>query len=168
MQNYTFILDIDGVLTDGTFYYTKDGKIAKKFGPDDNDALKLLKSWGVEIVFVSSDWRSFEISKKRINDMGYELNDVKPGIDRLNWIKKKFDIDYTFYMGDSFVDAPILKAVKCGITTSESCFLAKQYADFITRCSGGHRAVSEACFYIAEKFLNLTAEQFIKIENYLE
>ena len=144
MENkYTFILDVDGVLTDGTFYYTKEGKVAKKFGPDDNDALKLLRKAGVNVVFTSSDWRSFEISKLRVKDMGYELNDIKPGMARLNWIKENFGLENSFYMGDSFVDAPILKAVKEGITTSEACFLAKKYANYVTMCVGGHRAVSE-------------------------
>jgi len=164
MNNYIFVLDVDGIISDGTFYYTKEGKVAKKFGPDDNDALKLLKKYGINIIFTSSDWRSFEISKKRVNDMGYELNDVKPGKIRLNWIKEKFGLENTIYMGDSFVDAIILKNVKCGITTSESNFLAQKYADYVTKCTGGHRAVSEACFYIAEKFLNLTPEQFIGMD----
>ena len=34
-----FILDVDGVFTDGKFLYTKDGKVMKIFGPEDNDAL---------------------------------------------------------------------------------------------------------------------------------
>ena len=29
---------------------------------------------------------------------------------------------------------------------------AKQNADFVTTCSGGNRAVSEACLHIMEKF----------------
>ena len=163
-MGYTFVLDVDGVISDGTFYYTKEGKVAKKFGPDDNDALKLLKKHGVEIVFTSSDWRSFEISEKRVNDMGYPLNNVKPGLPRLEWIKEHYGLENTFYMGDSFVDAPILKAVKEGITTCEACFLAQRYADYVTSCCGGHRAVSDACFHIAEKYLGLSPEKFIGME----
>ena len=33
----TFILDVDGVMTDGKFTYTVDGKISKVFVPDDSD-----------------------------------------------------------------------------------------------------------------------------------
>ena len=36
------IMDVDGVLTDGSFYYSVDGKVMKKFGADDNAALSLL------------------------------------------------------------------------------------------------------------------------------
>ena len=36
----TFVVDVDGVLTDGGFYYDEAGKRYKRFGPDDADALK--------------------------------------------------------------------------------------------------------------------------------
>jgi 3-deoxy-D-manno-octulosonate 8-phosphate phosphatase (KDO 8-P phosphatase) len=38
-----FIIDVDGVMTDGKFYYSDKGKVMKVFGADDNDALSLLK-----------------------------------------------------------------------------------------------------------------------------
>ena len=49
-----FILDVDGVLASGNFYYSADGKVMKVFGPDDNDALSLLKNY-IDISFVTGD-----------------------------------------------------------------------------------------------------------------
>ena len=43
-----FVLDVDGVLTSGAFFYTEDGKKFKSFGPDDNDALSLLNKYITE------------------------------------------------------------------------------------------------------------------------
>jgi len=40
-----FIFDVDGVLTDGKFYYSENGKIMKIFGDADNDALSILKNY---------------------------------------------------------------------------------------------------------------------------
>lgn len=40
-----FILDVDGVLTTGQFFYSTEGKVYKVFGPDDNDALSLLSKF---------------------------------------------------------------------------------------------------------------------------
>ena len=37
-----FIFDVDGVLSDGKFYYSVDGKVLKVFGPDDHDALQIV------------------------------------------------------------------------------------------------------------------------------
>ena len=57
-----FILDVDGVLTTGQFLYDENGKKFKIFGPDDSDALNILKKY-INIVFVSADKRGFKISK---------------------------------------------------------------------------------------------------------
>ena len=40
INKLNFLLDVDGVLTDGTFYYNNKGKILKKFGAHDNDFFK--------------------------------------------------------------------------------------------------------------------------------
>jgi 3-deoxy-D-manno-octulosonate 8-phosphate phosphatase (KDO 8-P phosphatase) len=55
------IMDVDGVLTTGQFFYTAKGKAMKVFGPDDNDGLSLLKPY-IEIRFVTGDKKGFEIS----------------------------------------------------------------------------------------------------------
>ena len=40
-----FLLDVDGVMTSGKFIYSRKGKIYKEFGPDDSDALNILKNF---------------------------------------------------------------------------------------------------------------------------
>ena len=60
-----FILDVDGIMTNGSFFYTSEGKFMKAFGPDDNDGLSLLKEY-LDIRFVTGDKKGFPISKKRI------------------------------------------------------------------------------------------------------
>ena len=45
-----FLLDVDGVMTSGQFFYSNQGKVMKVFGPDDHDALSLLKPF-LEIRF---------------------------------------------------------------------------------------------------------------------
>jgi 3-deoxy-D-manno-octulosonate 8-phosphate phosphatase (KDO 8-P phosphatase) len=62
-----FILDVDGVMTDGKFHYSENGKVMKVFGADDSDAFSLLAS-SLDIHFVSGDRRGFAISKARIAD----------------------------------------------------------------------------------------------------
>ena len=52
MKFKVLILDVDGVMTTGHFLYSEDGKYLKIFGPDDNDALRLLSKF-IEIRFVT-------------------------------------------------------------------------------------------------------------------
>lgn len=145
-----FILDVDGVLTDGCFYYSEKGKILKKFGPDDNDALKLLEKY-IEIRFVSGDKNGFKISKKRISDMNYKLDFVST-TKRINWIKERYNLNDVIYMGDGIFDNFVMEKVCYSIATADSDNFAKNSANYITKRVGGHRAVAEACLHILDKF----------------
>lgn len=160
-KKIVFVMDIDGVLTDGSFLYDVNGKAYKKFGPDDADALKLIKS-DVEIKFVSADHRGFEISKRRIEDMGYKLDFVKAK-DRTTWIQENFPKDewIQIYMGDSFVDIPVLTSVDIAIVPKNANNLAKVYASYISSYNGGDRAVSDAVFYILNTVLKRDINEVI-------
>ena len=145
-----FIVDVDGVLTDGSFYYTAEGKVMKKYGADDNDALSLLRPY-IDIQFVTGDRRGFEISNKRIEDMHFKLNLVST-IKRIDWIKERYDPKDSIYMGDGIFDHYVMKEVGYSIATGDADPLAKKYANYVTQRFGGHRAVAEACLHILEKF----------------
>src|SRR3990167_10294459 len=87
-----FILDVDGVFTDGKFYYTTEGKVMKKFGPEDNDALSLLEG-KMHIHAISGDKRGFPITKKRIaDDMKLPL-DMVSTFERVEWLKERFKLE---------------------------------------------------------------------------
>ena len=148
-----FILDVDGVMTTGQFLYDNNGKSHKIFGPDDSDGLEMIKEH-INIRFLSADKRGFEISKKRIHDdMGYKINLVSSK-ERLEWINTRFSLEETIYMGDGFFDHLIMKEVGYSIAPNNSDKNAKDAADFITKRSGGDRAVAEACVHIYNKFFS--------------
>lgn len=146
-----FILDVDGVMTTGQFFYTEEGKVMKVFGPDDNDGLSLLKPY-LQILFVTGDKKGFSISRKRIvEDMKYPLELVST-IRRAEWIAERYSPDEVVYMGDGIFDHYVFSKVGYGIATADSDINAKKHADFVTERSGGNRAVAEACLHILEKF----------------
>ena len=147
-----FILDVDGVMTTGQFLYDSNGKAFKIFGPDDSDGLKILRDH-IGIHFVSADKRGFDISKKRIHDdMGYKI-DLVASTDRVKWIESNYSLKDTIYMGDGFFDNIIMSKVGYSIAPSNSDEKAKKQADYVTKRSGGDRAVAEACMHILEKFI---------------
>jgi 3-deoxy-D-manno-octulosonate 8-phosphate phosphatase (KDO 8-P phosphatase) len=146
-----FILDVDGVLTTGQFFYTADGKAMKVFGPDDNDGLSLLNKY-VQVRFVTGDKKGFAISKKRIvDDMGFRL-DIVSTIRRIDWIEERYALDSVIYMGDGIFDHYVMSKVGYSIAPANSDKNAKRYASFVTERSGGDRAVAEACMHILDKF----------------
>ena len=146
-----FILDVDGVMTTGQFLYTKDGKVMKVFGPDDNDGLGLLKPY-LDIRFVTGDRKGFSISKKRVqDDMGFQL-DLVSTIHRIQWISEHYDPKEVIYMGDGIFDHYVMKGVGYSIAPANADSNAKSHADYVTERSGGDRAVAEASLHILEKF----------------
>lgn len=146
-----FILDVDGVLTSGQFLYSVEGKVMKIFGPDDNDALSLLRPY-LEICFVTGDNRGFPITQKRIvDDMKYPLHLVST-IRRIEWIAENHAMDEVIYMGDGIFDHYVFKKVGYSIAPSNADNLARKYANYVTTRSGGDRAVAEACLHILETF----------------
>jgi len=146
-----FVLDVDGVMTDGKFHYSRDGKIMKQFGPDDNDGLSLLKPH-IEICFVTGDKKGFAISQRRIQeDMKFPLHLVST-IRRAEWISERYPLDKVIYMGDGIFDHYVMKKVGYSIAPSDSDPLALRHANYITQRPGGNRAVAEACLHILEKF----------------
>jgi 3-deoxy-D-manno-octulosonate 8-phosphate phosphatase (KDO 8-P phosphatase) len=146
-----FLIDVDGVMTTGQFAYTANGKTMKIFGPDDNDALSLLKNL-IEIRFVTGDKNGLEITKRRIvDDMNFPL-DVVSVVNRIDWISERYNPEEVIYMGDGIFDHYVFKKIGYSITPANADAFAKKSADYVTKRNGGDRAVAEACLHILEKF----------------
>jgi len=151
-----FILDVDGVLTTGEFLYTENGKFAKKFGPHDNDGVKLLRTV-LNIHAISADQRGFKITKKRVaDDMNLQLTLVKES-ERLQWLKENFTLGESVYMGDGIYDALVFEHVAYSIAPANAFYIARKRADFVTDSKAGEGAVAEACLHIMKKFFELPA-----------
>ncbi len=147
------ILDVDGVFTDGKFYYSQDGKIMKVFGDADSDSLSVLKSF-LNIRMITGDKRGFNISKKRIgDDMGFNI-DLVSTFQRVEWIEERFDLKETIYMGDGIFDFLVFKKIGYSIAPKNAFYNTKKYANFVTKSNGGEGAVAEASLHILKKFFN--------------
>jgi len=147
------ILDVDGVLTTGHFFYSENGKMFKAFGPHDKDGLELAKEMGLSIDFVTADETGFKITSARIvRDWKFnpsQLHLVRDG-KRLDWIAARYDIDEVAYMGDGIHDAVILDAVGLGIAPNTARIEARLAADYVTLSNAGNGAVLDAVLYIKD------------------
>ena len=146
-----FILDVDGVMTTGHFFYTADGKAMKVFGPDDHDGLTLLKPH-LEVRFVTGDRKGLPISSKRIvDDMGFPL-DLVSTVKRVEWLQERYDLQDVIFMGDGIFDHYVMRAVGYAIAPANADVIAKSCAHYVTQRAGADRAVAEACLHILERF----------------
>jgi 3-deoxy-D-manno-octulosonate 8-phosphate phosphatase (KDO 8-P phosphatase) len=147
----SFVLDVDGVLTNGQFLYTVDGKVGKLFGADDHDALLLLKPF-LEIRFITGDRKGLEISRKRIvDDMKFPL-DLVSTVQRARWFRDNTRPAETVYMGDGIFDPFVFPHVGYGICPRNGHPAARERADYVCGADGGDRAVAEACLHLLARF----------------
>jgi len=140
--------DIDGVLTDGSFLYTNDGKAGKLFSTGDSDALKIL-STVMEVKLVSADLSGMRISEQRANDIRLPILKMSPR-ERASHFHELRNSGRVFYMGDSALDSLVFESVDISACPADADPLAKAAATFVTSSNGGKRAVSEACFRLLE------------------
>ena len=71
---------------------------------------------------------------------------------RIEWIKDNYNTDLLIYMGDGIFDNVVMEKVFYSIAPANASYLAKKSANYITECSGGDRAVAEACLHLIDKF----------------
>ena len=85
--------------------------------------------------------------------MGYELFLVST-IQRIKWIRERYNPLEVIYMGDGIFDHLVMKNVGYGIAPQNADELTKKSAQFITKRSGGDRAVAEASIHVLNKFFS--------------
>ena len=160
MNKLNLVVDIDGVLTTGQFAYTADGKAHKIFGPHDADGLKAIRD-EVNIFFITADERGFDISNKRITDMGYSATIVAEE-DRFAYFRENFGFDNTIFIGDGIHDARLLHQCLFGIAPKSARPEAQAAANYVTPTRAAEGAVLDACLEIKRRFLDSAAiTQFI-------
>lgn len=141
------LLDVDGVLTDGSVTYGPDGGEYKTFSTRDGQGIKALKDGGVDTALISA--RSSQALNARIFELG--IRNAKTGVsDKL----KAFDEvlsqcgvtpDQCCYVGDDLVDIPVMLRCGLGIAVADAHYTVRHVAQWVTPSGGGHGAVREVC-----------------------
>jgi 3-deoxy-D-manno-octulosonate 8-phosphate phosphatase (KDO 8-P phosphatase) len=142
------VLDVDGVLTDGSLLVGSDGKESLKiFDSLDGHGIKLLQSTGVTVAIITG--RSSGMVEGRARELGIEH--VQMGIskkmDALQVLLKKtgHKLSECAAMGDDWPDLAILPKVYLAICPTQAHEEVKKRVHFITQKAGGNGAVREAC-----------------------
>jgi len=141
LSKWHLVCDVDGVLTDGKFHYSSAGKTHKVFGSHDADALKE-DEFFEEVTFISADKRGFEISSRRIEDMGFKLQ-LKSSSERVELIRELMRTSRVVFVGDSFSDVPALKEATLSAAPRNAYPEARKKVDIRLKLNGGEGAIAE-------------------------
>jgi 3-deoxy-D-manno-octulosonate 8-phosphate phosphatase (KDO 8-P phosphatase) len=144
------LMDVDGVMTDGKFYYVPrpgGGMLeTKAFDSRDGLGLRLAHHAGIKTGIITG--RSSQVIEARVKDLGIHflqenaLEKIEP-YERIRHAAQVED-EEVCYVGDDITDLPMMTRVGLGVCVANGDDLLREHAHFCTRRAGGNGAVREA------------------------
>lgn len=139
--------DVDGVLTDGSLYFTPGGDEIKAFSSLDGHGLRMLMNAGIEVAIISG--RASRALELRAENLGITalhmaVDDKRECMQDL-LRERGLTPAQAGYMGDDVVDLPLLGFCGFSATPLDGHDFVKQHVDFVGTRPAGHGAAREVC-----------------------
>lgn len=145
--------DVDGVLTDGTIYYGPQGDALKGFSARDGMGISLTRAAGIKTAVITG--RRSPMVEKRAADLhvDYIMQNVSVKWQALEEICDTMGITVqeAAYMGDDLNDVEVISRIGFGAAPADACCEAKEAAQFVATCPGGHGALRQWIEHILKR-----------------
>jgi len=141
------LMDVDGVMTDGTVFLNNDGVETKGFNIMDGLGLALMRRAGITLGLVTG--RTSGVVARRAEELG--LAHVVQGCadkaaaagdilaaEGLSW-------DALAYVGDDLIDLGVMRRAGLAVAPAGAAVEVKAVAHHVTAVGGGKGAVREVC-----------------------
>lgn len=139
------LLDVDGVLTDGSIILGEPNRELKIFNIKDGLGIKLAQAGGIEIGIITG--RTSEAVKKRADELAIKIlyQGQQDKLTAYEQIKNNLGLkdEQIAYIGDDLNDLKLLQKVGLSIAVNDACDEIKAEAGYITKTLGGKGAVRE-------------------------
>ena len=141
----TFILDVDGVLTDGTITITMSGDMLRSMHTKDGFAIKTAIDAGFNMCVISGG--TSESVRIRLEGLG--MTDIFLGahnkIEHFNTYFNSYGIkkENVLYMGDDIPDYPVMKLVGLPCCPQDAVPEIKAISKYVSHKKGGKGAVRD-------------------------
>ena len=147
------ILDIHGVLTDNTLYYTQEGTKSECFSLHDRLGVKALADSGIPVAFLTTKisradeqmGKIYGIPPERLWGQGAKMAKV----DEFEKEAGYRDEDIC-YVGDEMIDLAVMKRAGFSAAPADGSQEARAVADYVTAAGGGKGVVRELAQFILE------------------
>ncbi|HID65987.1 MAG TPA: HAD-IIIA family hydrolase [Aquificaceae bacterium] len=139
------IMDIDGVLTDGSLYYTGHGETIKVFNVLDGLGIKVLQKMQIKLAVISG--RDSKALITRLKELG--INDIFTGknskLEIYETLKMRYGLkdEEIGFIGDDLVDLEVMEKVGFPVAVRNAVDEVKEKAVYITMKEGGRGALRE-------------------------
>ena len=139
------ILDVDGVMTDGSILLDNKGNEYKRFHVRDGHGIKMIGRAGITIAIITG--RKSKVVEVRAKELG--ITEVYQKIFKKSEVYEKLLKKYkckdenVAFMGDDVVDQELLKRAGLSAAPADAEEEAKKLADLVTKRNGGRGAVRE-------------------------
>ncbi|HET8576242.1 MAG TPA: HAD hydrolase family protein [Methylomirabilota bacterium] len=140
------VLDVDGVLTDGSLEYSAAGDETKRFFVQDGLALVAARRAGLAIAVISG--RASAAVTRRLSELG--VSEVHQGVeDKLAALEAllgrlKIQAAEVAVMGDDLPDLPLMKRAGLSLAPADAAPEVRRAAGWVSRRRGGAGAVRDA------------------------
>ena len=149
----TFVLDVDGVLTDGSLLLMDDGQMARRMNIKDGYALQLAIKKGYHILVISggsSDAVKLRLQKLGVVEVNLGVTDKKEVL--LQYVSKyALKWEQVLYMGDDIPDLVPMKMAGLPCCPADAVPEIKSVSSYISTINGGYGCVRD----VIEKVLKL-------------
>ena len=141
----TFVLDVDGVLTDGTIHVSPTGEMLRNMNIRDGYAMKAALENGYTVCIISGG--SNEGVRVRLRNLG--ITDIYLGVpDKVETFKEFTDIyninpENVLYMGDDIPDYHVMQLVGLPTSPQNAVQEIKGLSKYISHVDGGKGAVRD-------------------------
>ena len=140
------VLDVDGVLTNGSLHY-EGMNINRNFCVNDGIGIKLLIKYGIQVAIISGGkGDSIEIRAKDLEIENCFVG-IKDKLETLKKIQKKLNITKkeSIFVGDDINDLIVKSEVSLLIAPLNGNFYIGEAVNCVTNNNGGRGAVREVC-----------------------
>lgn len=139
------LLDVDGVMSDGSIILDNKGNELKRFHVRDGHGIKMLQKVGIVVGIITG--RRAKVVEVRAKELG--IKEVHQKIFKKSVVyemllkKYKCKDENVAFMGDDIVDQELLKRAGLSAAPCDADEMALKYADIVTKKGGGRGAVRE-------------------------
>jgi 3-deoxy-D-manno-octulosonate 8-phosphate phosphatase (KDO 8-P phosphatase) len=148
-----FVLDVDGVLTDGSLLILEDGQMARRMNIKDGYALQLAIKKGYRILVISggsSDAVKLRLQKLGVVEVYMNVTSKKEVL--LEYMSKyELSPEQVLYMGDDVPDIESMQLVGLPCCPADAVPEIKALSQYVSRINGGYGCVRD----VIEKVLKL-------------